>query len=253
MAPIVESFFVLVCVFGSGYLGLALRRHLPQQHLQEESLGMVRLCTGVIATLTALVLGLLIASAKGSYDRVNDGVTSAAADIVLLDRTLAQFGPQAHEARELLRAAVVSSLETVFSSQSHGMTDLDTRQGQARVERLQAELQGLAAENEVQRGLKARALELSNVVAQTRLLTITQAQTPIPPVFLVVLVVWLAIMFAGFGLVTATNRTVIVALFLCALSLAGAVLMIEELSRPLNGLMRVSSAPMRYALEHLGG
>ena len=253
MAPIAESLFVLVCVFGSGYLGLSLRQHLPQQHLQEESLGMVRLCTGVIATLTALVLGLLIASAKSSYDRVNDGVTTAAADIVLLDRTLAQYGPQTHEARAMLRAAVLTSLETVFSAHSRGIADLDTRQGQARVERLQAELQGLTPENDAQRALKARALELSNVVAQTRLLTITQAQTPIPPAFLVVLVVWLAIMFAGFGLVTAKNRTVIVALFLCALSLAAAVLMIEELSRPLDGLMRVSSAPMRYALEHLGG
>jgi hypothetical protein len=253
MAPIAEALFVLVCVFGSGYLGLSLRSRLPQQHLQEESLGMVRLCTGVIATLTALVLGLLIASAKGNYDRVNDGVTSAAADIILLDRTLAQYGAQTHEVRSLLRSTVAASLETVFSAHSPGLTDGDTRQGEARVEHLQAGLQGLTPESEAQRALKARALELTNGVAQTRLLTLTQAQVSMPPVFLVVLVVWLSIMFAGFGLVTAKNRTVIVALFLCSLSLAGAVLMIEELNRPLDGLMRVSGAPMRYALEHLGG
>ncbi|HEY6926311.1 MAG TPA: hypothetical protein VI653_22695, partial [Steroidobacteraceae bacterium] len=67
-----------------------------------------------------------------------------------------------------------------------------------------------------------------------------------------VLVLWLAIMFAGFGLVTARNPTVIIALFLCALSLAGAVFMIEELNRPLEGLMKISSTPLRYALAHIG-
>jgi hypothetical protein len=96
-------------------------------------------------------------------------------------------------------------------------------------------------------------MELSNEVAKMRLLAITQAAGSIPTGFLVVLVLWLAIMFAGFGLVTSKNPTVIVTLFLCALSLAGAVFMIEELNQPLEGLMRVSGAPVRYALAHLGG
>ena len=103
MGPIAEAAIVLVCVFGSGLLGLSLRSVLPPQHLQEDSLAMVRLCTGVIATLTALVLGLLVASAKASYDRVNNQVTSAAAAIMLLDRTLAQYGPETAEARSSLR------------------------------------------------------------------------------------------------------------------------------------------------------
>ena len=85
-----------------------------------------------------------------------------------------------------------------------------------------------------------------------RLLTITQAQGSIPPMFLVVLVLWLVIMVAGFGLITAKNGMVMFTLFLCALSLAGAVFMIEELNQPLEGLMRVSSAPMRYALGRIG-
>ena len=130
--------------------------------------------------------------------------------------------------------------------------DLDTRETLARGETLAAELRGLTPQNDAQRALQARALEISNDVAQTRMLAITQAQTPIPTVFLVVLVLWLSIMFAGFGLVTANNPAVLVTLFLCALSVAGAVLMIEELNRPLEGLMKVSSAPVRYALAHLG-
>jgi hypothetical protein len=213
---------------------------------------MVRLCTGVIATLSALVLGLLVASSKSTYDRVNDQVTTTAASIVLLDRALAQYGPQTNEVRRSLHAVVAATVGTLFSEHSRGVAEFDTREALARGESLQAELRGLTPENDAQRVLQARALELSSHVAQTRMLAITQAQTSLPAVFVVILVLWLSIMFAGFGLVTRNNATVIITLFLSALSVAGAVLMIEELNRPLEGLMRVSSAPMRYALAHLG-
>jgi len=252
MSPVADAFVVLASVLGSGLLGLSLRSVIPEQHLHDESLGMVRLCSGVLATLAALVLGLLVASAKSNYDRVNDEVTQAAAAIVLLDRTLAQFGPQTDEARGLLRAAVATAASTVFSKRGRGVADLDDPQRLAVGEKLEAQIRTLPAENEVQRTLQAHALELSNEVAKMRLLTITQAQGSIPAMFLVVLVLWLAIMFAGFGLVSARNLTVIVTLFLCAVSLAGAVFMIEELNRPLDGLMRISSAPINYALAHIG-
>ncbi|MBV8146277.1 MAG: DUF4239 domain-containing protein [Gammaproteobacteria bacterium] len=252
MNPWVDALVVLASVFASGLLGLHVRNLLPTHHLQEESVGMVRLCTGVIATLAALVLGLLVASAKANYDRVNDNVTHAAATIVLLDQTLAQYGPQSQTARNLLRAALLSTLESVFSEHSHGVADLDNRQRLALGEKLQYEMRQLAPENDTQRTLKASALELARDIVQTRLLIITQAGGSIPPVLLVVLVLWLVIMFAGFGLITSRNPTVIVVLLLCALSLAGAVLMIEELNQPLEGFIRVSAGPMRYALAHLG-
>ncbi|HEY6823749.1 MAG TPA: DUF4239 domain-containing protein [Steroidobacteraceae bacterium] len=252
MSPTANALIVLASVFGSGLLGLSLRGVIPAQHLQEDSLGMVRLCSGVLATLAALVLGLLVASAKANYDRVNDQVTQAATAIVLLDRTLAQFGPQTKEARGLLRAAVAGAVDTVFSKHSRGVADLDDPQRLAIGERLEAQIRTLSAENEVQRTLQGNALALASEVAKMRLLTITQAEGSIPGMFLIVLVLWLAIMFAGFGLVTARNPTVIIALFLCALSLAGAVFMIEELNRPLEGLMKISSTPLRYALAHIG-
>jgi hypothetical protein len=247
-----DSLLVLASVFGSGMLGLFLRSFVPAHYLEEDSVAMVRLCSGVIATLAALVLGLLVASAKTNYDRVNDQVTQAAAAIVLLDRTLAQFGPQTTEARGLLRTAVAAVANTAFSKHSRGVADLDDPRRVAVGDRLQAEIRALPADTEVQRTLKSQALELSNEVAKMRLLTIQQAQGSIPRMFLLVLVLWLVILFAGFGLVTARNRMVVVTLFLCALSLAGAVFMIEELNRPLEGLMQVSSAPIRYALSHIG-
>jgi cell division protein FtsL len=253
MSPAANAFVVFASVFGGGLLGLSLRSVLPEQHLHEDSIGMVRLCAGVIATLAALVLGLLVASAKASYDRVNDEVTEASAAIVLLDRKLAQFGPQTKEARSLLRAAVASAVNTVFSEHDRRTADLEDPQRIAIGERLQAEIRRLTPEDDAQRMLQAHAIELSNKVAKMRLLTaVTQAESSIPEGLLIVLVLWLAVMFAGFGLVTSKNPTVIVALFLGALSLAGAVFVIEELNRPLEGLLRISGAPLRYALTHIG-
>jgi hypothetical protein len=252
MSPFTTASIVFLCVFSSGLIGLYLRPLLPERHRQEESMGMVRLCTGVIATLTALVLGLLVASAKANYDHVDDEVIHTAANVVLLDRTLAQYGPKTSEARSLLSSAVSSALQTVFSEHGHGITEMDSRQRQATSEKLQTELQGLIPENDAQRQLQARALQIAGEIMETRVLAVTEAQSSLPVAFLVVLVLWLSIMFAGFGLVTARNPTVIVALLLCCLSLAGAVFMVQELNRPLEGLMRVSSAPMRYALSQLG-
>jgi hypothetical protein len=253
MSPLADALIVFVCVFASGLLGLSLRGLLPQRHLAEDSMGMVRLGTGVLATLTALVLGLLVASAKSNYDRVSDDVTSGAVSILLLDRTLAQYGEETRAARAELRTAVSSMVDRVFGSHGSGAGTLDSAEGLARGERLEADLRNLTPQNDMQRSLQARALEISNDIAQTRLLVINQAQGSLPGAFLVVLVLWLAIMFAGFGLVTARNPIVVVTLALCALSLAGAVLMSEELNQPLTGLMKLSGAPMRYALAHLGG
>ena len=245
-----SSFIVFACVFGGGLLGLLLRRFLPNHHLSDESMGMVKLGAGLIATLCALVLGLLIASAKGAYDRVNDEVTQTAAKVVMLDRALAQYGPETTDVREVLRQGYASAVESVFSTD--GKATIDAPERRAGVELLQHKLRELAPKNDRQRSVQSEALALGRDLAQTRWLLIAQGHGALPTPFVVVLALWLAIMFAGFGLVSARNATVIAALLVCALSVSGAIFLIEEMQRPLQGLMQISSAPSRNALSHLG-
>jgi hypothetical protein len=252
MSSLAIASIVFVCVFGSALLGLFLRASLPEHHLSEDSTGVVKLGTGLIATLAALVLGLLIASAKTSFDKIKDEVTQGAVKVVQLDRTLAQYGPETKEARELFRSAVASATELLFSGEGSGLAKLDAPERLARVEQMQTKLRELAPRNDAQRALQAHALELSNELAQMRWLLITQGEGAIPTPFLVVLVFWLAIIFAGFGLLSAKNPTVVAILVVCALSVSGAIFLIEEMDRPLEGLMKISSAPMRNALAHLG-
>src|SRR5450631_2397104 len=111
--PIAIGLIVLVCVFGGALLGMFLRTVLPEHHLNEASKDVVKLVTGLIATLAALVLGLLIASAKNSFDTVNEGFRQSAAKVILLDRALAQYGPETKDVRELLRGSFTTRVEQI--------------------------------------------------------------------------------------------------------------------------------------------
>jgi len=251
MNPFLIALIVFVCVFSGGMIGLYLHALLPEHHLKEESTGVVKLGTGLIGTLAALVLGLLIASAKSNFDRVSDDVAESAAKIVLLDRTLAAYGPETKQTRDLIRRAFASTVE-MLSGNGPVLQELDAASRLARYEQIQGKLRELTPQNDAQRSLQSRALELSNDLARMRWLLIEQGQGSIPTPFLVTLVLWLAIIFAGFGVVSVKNATVVTTFLLCALSVSGSIFLIEELNSPLEGLMKVSIAPLRNVLAHLG-
>ena len=252
MSALAISFIVFACVFGSALAGFYLRTRLPEHHLSEDSLRAVSLAIGLIATLAALVLGLLTASAKSSFDKLDDNFRQVAAKVVLFDRALANYGPETKEAREMLLSTYASVIELVFSADGSGLARLDTPQRVAGLEKIQSMVRALTPQNDSQRWLQGRALELGNDVTQIRSLIISQGAGSIPTPLLVILVLWLGIIFAGFGLLTTNNLTVAAALFVCAVSVSCSVFLVEEMSRPLDGLLRLPIAPHLDALSHLG-
>src|SRR5207344_1785764 len=143
MSSLAIAAIVFVCVFGSGMLGLFLRSSLPEHHLSEDSMGVVKLGAGLIATLAALVLGLLIASAKASFDRINDEFTQTAAKVVMLDRTLARYGPEAKPARDLLRSTFAAAIDLMFSGETSQLAKLDAPERLTRLEQFQDKLRDL--------------------------------------------------------------------------------------------------------------
>jgi hypothetical protein len=252
MNSLIISLIVLACVFGSALLGFYLRKALPEGHLSDDTLRSVTLTTGMIATLSSLVLGLLISSTQESFNSLSAELRQVAAKTVLLDRNLSNYGPQTKEARDQLRQIYASSIELMSSVGDDKLSKLDTAQRLARAEKFQAMLRELTPENNSQRILQARALQLSEDLAESRWLLIEQAKGAISTPFLVVLVLWLCIIFTGFGLLTANNETVFLTLFLCALSVSSALFLILELGTPFEGVMKISSTPMLNALAHLG-
>jgi hypothetical protein len=197
------------------------------------------MATGLIATMAALVLGLLVSSAKGSFDTMDHELVQSAASVVRLDRTLARYGTETHELRASLKHIYEGSIEMINSDDPAQLARLGGPEAVSRTE-------------EFQRQLKARALAIVDDLFAGRWLALLQIKGSIPVSLLIVLVLWLCIIFGSFGLFAPGNATVIAALFMCALSTSGAIFLIQEMSTPLGGMVRVSVAPMRVALARLG-
>jgi hypothetical protein len=249
MNPMTTGGMVFACVFGGALLGMLLRKILPDDHLSSDSKDVVKLGMGLIGTMAALVLSLLISSAKGSYDTRSSEVAQLSANVMLLDRLLAHYGPEAREARDLLHRTTAGLIEQIWPGSGAGSSEARASAGS---EAFYDKIQALSPQNDAQRSLQAQALSVSVSLGQTRWLLVGQSARSIPMPFLVVLICWLAFIFMSFGLFPRPNTTVIVALFVCALSFSSAIFLILELDRPFAGLIQISSAPMREALGRLG-
>ncbi|PYJ40437.1 MAG: hypothetical protein DME86_12155 [Verrucomicrobia bacterium] len=240
------------CIFGGALLGLLLHGLLPEHHLRDTSKDTVKVVAGMIATLAALVLGLLVGSAKSSFDATNTAITQSGAKIILLDRVLAAYGPETKDVREQLRGAVAAGIEMFWPEEKNvgsGMTAFERANA---MEMIQAKLRSLTPATDTQRQLLSQAEQISGDMLQARWLLIEQAQSALPVPFLVVLLFWLTMLFLSFGLFAPHNATVIIVLPIGAMSVSGAIFIILEMNHPLRGMIKVSSAPMRKALEHLG-
>ena len=243
---------VFALAFGGALLGMYLRTVLPEHHLSKESKDIIRISTAMIATLAALVVGLLIASAKASFDGKSSALTRSAARFVLLDRTMAQYGPETREARDLLRQMILTRLHQIWPEQSAGKLDPGVIGRGAGIEIIQRKLLDLAPQNDAQRWLKSTALQLSSDIAEVRWSAVEEMGSSIQWPFLTILVFWFAVIFASFGLFAPRNGIVIIALLVCALSLAGSIYLIVEMDQPYGGLIKISSAPVLTALEQVG-
>jgi hypothetical protein len=250
----VTALIVFACVFGGALLGMSIRSWLPEQHVSGDARDVMKLGIGLIATTTALVLGLLTASAKSSFDTENAEIRASAANLVLLDRTLAHYGPEAAPVRGLLKQAVAKRIELTWPASDDAPVRMDSADLQRGGELIEQSIRALQPANDLQRTLQAKAIALTSDLLKSRWLVMGQAAgSAIPIPFLVVVVFWLSVIFACFGLLAPPNRTLAAVLGLSALSVAAAVFLILEMDRPFSGLIRVSGDPLRYALSQIGG
>jgi hypothetical protein len=250
MNPLILSAIIFVLMLGGIIVGALLRGALPQHHLSKDSQDTVRLGVGLIATMSALVVGLLIAAAKTSYDTQSGQIKQITADVILLDDLLAQYGPEAQPIREQMRAVIPAFADRIWrEKEKKAVAPYETN---ADAERVYLAIQALSPESNLQRSLQARAVQISTDLIQVRLLLFTETGASIPLPFLGVLAFWLIIIFASFSLFSDLNPTVFVALSVFALSAACAIFLIVELSEPFAGIMMISSTPLRDALAPLG-
>lgn len=253
MSSLAITAIVLACLFGGALLGMVLRAYLPKHHLSPESTDVIKLATGLMATLAALVLGLLISSANTAHITVENEYTQSMADVAVLDRDLEEYGAGAQPARALLRRALVRKFQSIWPAEDFGQREPAVGDDLTPVESMQRMLLQLSPANDAQKWLLSQALLSTNNLGHVRWLLINQeAASTLPTPFLIVLVSWTTAIFISFGLFARPNATVFVSLFVSALAVSGAIFLIIELGDPFVGIVQVSSAPAHAMLNSLG-
>ncbi len=248
MNDLLISLIVFAVIFGGALLGVVLRPLLSESHLQPDSKDVVKMATGLIGTLAALVLGLLIASAKTSFDQKTNQVRQLTATVILLDELLTQYGPEATPVRIRLRQGIEPLANRIWREGAIPAGKSARFEASAQSLAFENELESLSPKNDAQRSLQSRAITAFTEAAQTRLLLFTQSGGAIPTPFLIILVFWLSAIFVSFTLFARTNPVVMASLLVCAVSFAGALFLVLELDNPFAGLMGISSATLRSAL-----
>lgn len=239
-------------MLGGILLGSTLRVILPNDHTQADSKDILMASAGMMATLIALIIGLLVTSAKDTYDVTTLRITQAGAKIITLDYYLSGYGPEAKEVRELLPQAIASGIERIWPNESKHGADFAKMESETEMANVYNKIRELSPKNDSQKYLQTRALQLMDDIMQSRWMVIEQSQTNLPRAFLVVLTFWLTVLFAQFALLAPRNRTAMSALFICAISMSGAIFLILELNQPLEGAIKMSSTPLHKALLLIG-
>ena len=246
----------LICTLGCAWLGMAIRARLPDTHVSKESQDVIRLGMGLVATMTALLLGLVTAAAKGSFDQQDVAIRNAAAGLLSLDRLLARYGPETQPTRALLLQVVNDRVEATWPASGSPAVPVEValggRQARPPAEVVEDQIIALVPATDAQRWLKTEALKLTEEVLRTRWRLLGMTSGSVPRVFLTVVIFWLSMTFGSFGLSAPRNATVATVFLISALSVAAAVFLILELDGPFSGILRISPEPFKFVVRNLG-
>jgi len=251
MTPLFVAFIVALLMIAGALGGAFLRKHLPSEHFSEETMEVVKLGLGFLATLSALVMGLVISSSKASYDAKAEMVHASAALIIQFDSSLRQIGPEAEPIREVLKEAVVLTMRQIWGARGAVADVPDSVATKRRVGQLEKMLFALSLNSEMQRQAQANAFKLVAELARINASAFTQHGSDVTMPLLAVVACWMMLNIAGWNLFAPANRMVMAVNLVCSLSVASAVFLILEMDQPFNGVIGISDVPMRAALERL--
>ena len=236
-------------IFGGVLIGRFTARRLPNHHLSSETQSAVTVSVAVIGTLSALVLGLMISAANSSFSARTDEVRQLSLQLIRIDRNLRRYGPEANDARARLHAWATTKTQQLFPEK--GQPRPSSQITIEMLEKVQDALLVLKPKDERQKYLGTLCVTLSSNIIQARWSLEARDGHSIPAPFLVLLIFWLAIVFASFGLFAPANPTAMIALLLCALAVSGGIVLIEDLDNPGSGFIQISSDSMRRALVEI--
>jgi hypothetical protein len=249
MNSVAISSIVFALIFIGSLVGMALRRTLPLEHLGQDAKDTMRLAIGLVVTMTGLVLGMLVSSAKSYYDGQKNKVTEMSTEIILLNNSLTAFGPEAEQVRFYARQTVEDAIDRVWPKEKQSQSQLRPKDNDVT---LAAQLQALVPKNDTQASAKAQAVAIVQGLKKSNwLMFLESEQASVPMPLLLVVTSWLVIIFISFGIFAPPNATVIATLIICAMAVSGAIFIIMEMYSPFSGVLRISSAAVRDALNQM--
>jgi hypothetical protein len=251
MPPVAIGLLAFGLALAGILLGSVMQRMLPKGQLSPDSKEVVKLSLGIVTTLAALVLGLLVASAKTTYSAREGEINQITAYVILLDNLLAKYGEGAQAARASLRKAIPPMVDHIWREAQSVPVQSAPFKASAEGEAFYQQVQELQPTNDMQRGLKQRIIEVALDLAKARLLLFSHLGSSIPFPFLAVLLLWMTILFAGFSLMAPPNTITLASLIVCALSVSAAIFLILGLDQPFSGLMAIESESLMNALSPL--
>ena len=253
MSSVALFLIAFACLFGGAWIGMTVRRVLPEHHLSRDSTDVIKLATGLTATLVALVLSLLVSSANSFRGTVENQYKQALAGIVQLDQYLRAFGPEAQVIRRQLRRDVVHSFRLHWPDEDFDVTQAATNPAANPVIDLEDGILELNPTVPKQKWFQAQALQLANELVRLRqLMSGDQSRRTLPGPIVIVLLAAATAVFASFSLFVQPNPTVVLALAVAALAVSGALFLIVELNSPFSGLLQLPSDPAHAAYAALG-
>jgi hypothetical protein len=255
LSPLIIGLIIFVVLAGSAFAGWWARQRLPTHQLNDETKSLVSVSMAVVGTITALVLGLLISNANTSFIARNAEVTMLSADILRLDQMLRLYGSEANPARGKLLQFAERKTNDLFPSSLRDVrvNNESTYEVLQQVEYLMLELHPPDARRQ---WFLQQALLHAAKIGNTHWLLGQETGQGTPKAFVALVVFWLSLLFASFGLFAPRNLISGLTLVLCAIAVAGAVEMILELEQPFGGVLHISPLPMQqtvYSLNQSNG
>jgi Protein of unknown function (DUF4239) len=253
MSSLAVAAIVLCSVLAGALFGMWLGARLPETHRSADSHDAIKLATGMLSVLAALVLGLLIASVKNSFDTTDSQIRHFAATLILLNQTLADYGPETVQARDMLRGYTNRALADNWPEDKAAPIRMEDAESGKLLDGVRTAILALPESDARRAALRSAAASLVDDALKARWLLIERAESSIQPLFLEILIAWVTLIFVSFGYNAPRNATVTTSFVLSATAIAACIFLIVEMDTPFEGLITVSSTPMRNALAHMTG
>lgn len=246
--PIVIAVVTWALAFAAGMLGMSIGQRLPEKHRTEQSGIAIWNAMGIVSTLTAIALGLLISVANGSFREKQDQLMSTSSDLIRMDHLLRMYGPEADGARQLFKDYATSMMQDVFSSKG-GLADVENEQTLNMAVKAEFAIASFRPSNETQRWLQPHMLDVANKVIEEHFELVKQRLDALPGALTTLLLIWLALLFVSYGLYTPRHLTSVIIFMLSTGAASGAVFLILELETPHRGVVYLSPAPLQHAVN----